>query len=607
MKGTCWVLWGFILLTALPGSWAAEPAASPYSDFVASLTRLQTSLRAAEPQAPRGAVRDLVKQATQAVGSALGALRDNDAAVAYRQTLEARDSTLAARVALSAKEPASSLLGELARLGEDLVALCSDLGTTVIATRVWTPSAVVSGEEWTGLVVAQTPTGYRPYTGDLQVNGRVTPVEQGVVPCPPLTGDQPGFVFFERPGAPARERSISPPIQILGPALAAAPALYSSSPLLHPRSPVLTVGRQGLGSLAQVRLTDAAGAVTELPWGAGSSVERLYFPPPLPPGDYRVTGTTAAGDTLEAPTTLVVPKLGLEVPPITHVGQTGVVTVTSTAELPLLVELTGGKPQIELAHPVVEVSQPLPGRVAFVARQVGTYSLILRPLSPEEPYHQAVPPTPEQDKLWPIVGPGLPDFLPLLAGAAEEVKDAKAQARDQADKEAKEAEKLQKEAETLEAEADQALADDDETGAERKYRAAADKRKQAGDKYSQAANDLEKGCDKSGAAGYDEKAAANYRKEGEDREMGGGTKNDGLKRAAAAEQRAAIRHSRAASEKGKAGDWNGAAAECDQAAQNYGRAADDYEQAGAGSAAKRMGENAQAMSRTADALRKKAG
>jgi len=89
------------------------------------------------------------------------------------------------------------------------------------------------------------------------------------------------------------------------------------------------------------------------------------------------------GTTVTGPLDVAGPEFSIEAPPITHVSQTGYITVQSTSEDPTLVEICGGEPYVSLHERVVEVAEGSPGEIDFAAQQPGTYSVVARPVPPE--------------------------------------------------------------------------------------------------------------------------------------------------------------------------------------------------------------------------------
>ncbi len=593
----------------------------------------------------------LANQAMASVEYALQSLDEGAVVGAFLHTAQARNKTEAAGVALAAQGADDSVITAVAGVQAALSAATAVVAQVPADVEIWTPAQVNEGEPWTGLAMVKNAVGYIPYEGGIVCNGEVAPVTQGKFTGPAFTQTAAGAVFFGIPELVGSDRKVSPTITCGPEPEDVAPFILSNSAFVHPREPVLVISGEGLNKLGTIALVSDDGTPHALPIVAGSSSQLLCLAPAsVPAGTYTLAGQTADDQIIQGPTTVTVPTFTIETTPVTHVGQSGHVTVSSTCNYPVQVEVFGGDPHISLPSRTATVSQGAEGVLPFTAAVVGSYSLIAVPISPARGECAALPlPAAEADALWQGIIANLVDTYgpqvfngdgttrEWLSGPAKQgafgglladVFDSRTKKQkraatllDKLEKEAKEAAdaaiKAQKQAEAIE----KRLAQGNQTDAQRvklekqaknKRREAAQKFKTAGDKYRQAAQTANRAGDSGRAAKNEENAAQQYRTEGDNWDAGG-KKGQSVRhadsRAAAAEQRAAQHHTKAAKRHNsnarkatKAGDHKKAAdehaktaEELQNAAENFDRAGSDYSNGGDQPAARNMKRNAAGM------------
>ena len=148
------------------------------------------SLEQARQEAPEGEAQNLVAKAVSAAENALQALDAGTPVDAYLHSVQSTRNVRAAREALTAQDAAPDVLAALDDAEIAVGAVVTQVAQVPTDVKVWTPSEVGEGEDWTGIVVVETPGGYQPYEGELILNGEVVPVENGKFEGPVLTSDR---------------------------------------------------------------------------------------------------------------------------------------------------------------------------------------------------------------------------------------------------------------------------------------------------------------------------------------------------------------------------------------------------------------------------------
>jgi hypothetical protein len=323
-------------------------------------------------------------QTLKTLGQANDLLKKRDYKSAYVRIRGARASLSSTLTRARERNESQGLISSLESNIVLLNNISEEVGRIRIGYEIIAPDLAAQGEVFTGLVVAETPSGYEPLDqGDeVVLNGQVVEVEPGgEIPVEGLTsviGNS--WIDVNFPGVPTETEShhvtVVPVSDKVTTEIKHASEIVTTETIIH-------VEGQGLDSLTSYALVDEGGRQFKLEESAGSSLQKVFLPPDnLPKGSYRLVGRDSRGKQFQAPNTCVNPRITVSGPPITHRGQRGNITVNSDADV--LVELLGGEPQISLDQHMVKVDGGVPNNVGFTANEVGPYTVIAMGMNPED-------------------------------------------------------------------------------------------------------------------------------------------------------------------------------------------------------------------------------
>lgn len=260
------------------------------------------------------------------------------------------------------------------------------------------PQLVVQGETFTGQVLETSADGDKPLSAGerVSIQGQVVEVEgNGKVRVPAVATQLGDFLLSAtilREGGASASSQVTQHIEVVSPAPnpESVPVRIAQIPeVLWDNTPIRLEG-QRLQDLNRAVLARGDGTQIELNDSVGSSLQRIYLPPPgttISPGDYRLTALDAKGNQYEAPGQCHRPTLQLQGPTLRTRGQHGEITIT--ADVNGQAVLMGGEPIITLHQHTVELRANQPAKIGFVAKEVGNYHVSVSVQAPQQPISPA--------------------------------------------------------------------------------------------------------------------------------------------------------------------------------------------------------------------------